>query len=114
MLAGSDRLDRPKPAVARLRESVANTWAKISAVWPELNLPSRRAKPNPNFARDELPRLVHESDRKAPAMKGFHLPGSGTMKRTRIRVGQLFTAWGKVGRIGKVERKRATRRLLLP
>jgi hypothetical protein len=45
-------------------------------------------------------------------MKGFHLPGPGTMKRTIMRVEQLFAAWGKAGKVRKVGRKRGTRRLL--
>ena len=45
-------------------------------------------------------------------MKGFHLPGPGTMKRTRMRVGQLFAAWGKAGKVQKGGRKRGARREL--
>jgi hypothetical protein len=54
------QLDRWEPLVARLKESPAETEAKIATVAPELNLPPRRYQPNPNFARGELPRLVRE------------------------------------------------------
>jgi hypothetical protein len=120
------QLDRLEPAVARLRESLAETDARIASVAPELNLAPRRYKPNPNFTRGELPRLVREIMREADlalstaeiarralAQKGFDLPGPGTMKRTRMRVGQLFAAWGKAGKVRKVGRKRGTRRTLV-
>lgn len=119
------QLDRWEPLVARLRESLAETEAAIQAVAPELTLLPRRYKPNPNFARGELPRLVREIMReaegpmstrdiavKALARKGFTLPGPGTMKRTRLRVGQLFAAWGKAGKIRTMGDKRGTRRVL--
>ena len=83
------QLDRLEPAVARLKESLAETKTKIAAVAPELNLPPRRYKPNPNFARGELPRLfreiVREADlalsmaeiaRRVLALKGFPSAGA--------------------------------------
>jgi hypothetical protein len=103
------QLDRLEPAVARLRASLDETNAAIQAVAPELNLPPHRYKPNPNFDRGELPRLVREIMRDADplstreiavhalARKGVTLPGPGTMKRTRTRISQLFAVWGKAG-----------------
>jgi hypothetical protein len=120
------QLDRLEPAVATLRLSLVETEAAIHAVVPELNLPPRRYLPNPNFVRGELPRLVREIMRqtdgpmstreiavKALARKGFNLPGPGTMNRTRTRVGQLFAAWGKAGKIRTVGARKGTRRALI-
>lgn len=88
------------------------------AVVPELNLPPRRCKPNRNFTRGELPRLVREimgeagapvSVRdiaiKALARKGVTLPGPGIMKRTRTQVQQIFADWRKVRTVGRKQDK---------
>jgi hypothetical protein len=119
------QLDRYKPLVERLRASLDETNARIQAEVPELALPPRRHKPNPIFGIGELPRLVREIIREvggpvsthyvavaALARKGVTLPGPGTMKRTRTRIGQLFIAWGP-GKVRKVGRNKGTRRVLV-
>jgi hypothetical protein len=119
------QLDRLEPAVARLRAFLDETNARIQAEVPELPLPPRRHKPNPIFGIGELPRLVREIMReaggpistrdiaaKALARKGVTLPGPGTMKRTRTRIGQLFIAWGPE-KVRTVGRKQDRRRMLV-
>ena len=49
------QLDRLEPAVARLRESLAETEAATNAVAPELNLPPRRYKTNPTSHAENCP-----------------------------------------------------------
>lgn len=118
------QLNRLEPMVARLQASLDETNARIQAEVPEL-LPPRFHKPNPIFGIGELPRLVREIMREAGgpistrtiavaalARKGVTSPGPGTMKRTRMRIGQLFVAWGPE-RVRKVGRNKDTRRVLV-
>jgi hypothetical protein len=47
-----------EPMVADYHAKLATVEAAILAIDPQLWLPPRRYKPNPVFARQELPRLV--------------------------------------------------------
>ena len=101
-------LERLEPMVAGYREKLAGIEAEIQAIAPELTLPPRRYKPNPHFARGELPRIamdilreeqgpiaVREIAIKALARKGITLPDRRTMKLTRLRLQQTFSVWAK-------------------
>jgi hypothetical protein len=119
------QLNRYELLVARLRASLNETDARIQAECPDLNLPPRFHKPNPYFEIGELLRLVREIMREAGgpistrtiavaalARKCVTLPGPGTMRRTRLRIGQLFVAWGPE-KVRKVGRNKGTRRVLV-
>jgi hypothetical protein len=51
-------LTKLEPMVADYHAKLATVEAAILAIDPQLWLPPRRYKPNPAFARQELPRLV--------------------------------------------------------
>ena len=119
-------LERLEPLVAGYREKLARIEAEIQAIAPELNLPSRRYKPNPNFARGELPRIAVDILRTAPgplavrdiavkaqARKGITLPDRRTMKLTRLRLQQTFSVWAKRGIVVSVGTNRGQKRMLV-
>ena len=118
-------LERLEPLVAGYREKLARIEAEIQAIAPELNLPPRRYKPNPHFARGELPRIAMDILRdatgplavrdiavKALARKGITLPDRRTMKLTRLRLQQTFSAWAKRGIVVSVGTNRGRKRML--
>jgi hypothetical protein len=103
-------LERLEPIVAGDREKLARIESEIQAIASELDLPPRRYKPNPHFARGELPRIamdilrdasdpmaVREIAVKPLAWKGVTLPDRRTMKPTRLRLAQTFGLWAKRG-----------------
>lgn len=112
--------------VARYREKLDRINADIQAIAPELNLPPRRYKPNPYFARGELPRIalrvlrqasspiaVRDIAVQALASKGVTLPDRRTMKLTRTRLQQIFTVWTKRGIVGSVGENKGPKRVLV-
>ncbi len=120
------QLNRLEPAVARLRASLIETEAAIQAAAPDLNLPPRFHKPNPHFARGELPRIVREImweaggpisvrtiSLAALARKGITLPGPGTMRHTRKLVRGILARWETMGKARTVGRNKGTRRALV-
>ena len=120
------QLNRYEPLVARLRASLAETDARIQAECPDLNLPPRFHKPNPYFARGELPRIVREIMWEAGgpiairtialaalARKGVTLPGPGTMRYTRNKVRGIIWLWERLGKAMTVGRNKGTRRVLV-
>lgn len=120
------QLSRYEPLVERLRVSLEETNARIQAESPDLNLPPRFHKPNPHFARGELPRIVREImwqaggpvsvrtiSLAALARKGVKLPGPGTMRHTRKLVRGILGRWEKVGKARTVGRNKGTRRVLV-
>jgi hypothetical protein len=120
------QLDRLEPAVARLRESLAEANSAIQASLTGTEPPATSAQAQSKLlargtapaARREImreagePLAVLDIAVKALARKGVALPGPGTMKRTRTRVQQIFADWGKAGKVRTVGRKRNTRRVL--
>ena len=118
-------LDRLEPIVAGYREKLAGIEAEIQAIAPELNLPPRRYKPNPHFARGELPRIAMDILRDAPgplavrdiaakvlARKRITLPHPRTMKLTRLRLQQTFSVWAKRGLVASVGTNKGRKRVL--
>ena len=108
-------LDRLEPMVADYRAKLAGLEAAIQVIAPELQLHPRRYKPNPVFARNELPRLALDVMRQAAgpiavrtiaaralAAKGVALPDPHTMKRTRVRLQQIMVVWARRGMVRSV------------
>lgn len=88
-----------------------------------LPLPTRHRRPNPNFARGELPRLamavmreegaplpVSVIARRCLAAKGVDRPGPGTMKTTKSRLHDMLLKWDARGLTMRVGTGRETRR----
>ncbi|MCW3474417.1 hypothetical protein [Limobrevibacterium gyesilva] len=103
-------LRKLEPLIASYYAKAADLEARIQALAPELNLPPRRYAPNPVFARGELPRLAmsilraagkplstREVAVRALAAKGVTLPDRRTLKVTRLRLQNTFSAWQKRG-----------------
>jgi hypothetical protein len=118
------QLARYEPRVERLRASLEETNARIQAECPDLNLPPRFHKPNPIFARGELPRIVREImwgqgpmavrvvSLAALARKGVKLPGPGLMRKTRTRVRDILARWEKLEKATAVGHGKQTKRVL--
>lgn len=119
-------LRRLEPLVAGYQAKLARLDAQIQELDPRLPLPPRHYKPNPVFARGELPRLVMAilREAKAPlpvgviavralAMKGVERPGPGPRKLIRVRVSNLFWVWDRRGVTRKVGAGNGTRRGLI-
>ena len=111
--------------VAGYREKLAGIEAEIQAIAPELNLPPRRYKSNPHFARGELPRIAMDILRdalgpiavrdiavQALARKGIALPDRRTMRLTRLRLQQTFSVWAKRGLVVSVGTNKGRKRAL--
>ena len=92
---------------------------------PQLWLPPRRYKPNPHFARNELPRIAMAVLREAAeplatkvvalralATKGVMTPDRRTMKVTRTRLLQFLSKLDKRGITQKVGSGNRTKRIL--
>ena len=103
-------LAKLEPMVTDYHAKLAAVEARILALDPQLWLPPRRYKPNPVFARQELPRItlailreareplaVRHIARLALAAKGVRYPEPSIMKRTRVRLQQY---------LGKLDRNR--------
>jgi hypothetical protein len=85
------------------RDELADLDARIQAIAPDLQLPARLRKPNLVFSRGELPRLtltmlrtagrplaIREMALGVLAAKGIRFPDRRTMKRTRVRLREVF------------------------
>ena len=118
-------LDRLEPPVADYRAKLAELEAAIQGLAPELQLHPRRYKPNPVFARGELPRLalavMREAGEPIPtrliaarvlALKGIPLPDPRTIKLTRLRLQQTFAKWTRRGLLVTCGKGKARRRML--
>lgn len=118
-------LRRLEPLVASYQAKLAAIEAGIQELDPRLPIPPRHYKPNPVFARGELPRLAMDIMRaegkplpvvviavRALARKGVDQPGPALRKLTRLRLSQTFWVWDKRGTTVKVGRGNATRRAL--
>ncbi len=119
------QLDKLETLLAGYHAKLADLNARIQVLAPELNLPPRRYKPNPHFARNELPRLALSIMREANgplstkevclralAAKGVTLPDIRTLRLTRKRLAQTFADWGKRGIVEKVGAGKEGRRTL--
>ena len=98
------QLAKHERMVALYREKLATIEAAIHEISPELDLPVRHRKPNPVFARGELPRLaltilreageplaIREIAVRALARKGIALPGPTMRKDARRRLRMVFS-----------------------
>ena len=119
------QINRLEPILAGYRAKLAATEAAIQRIAPELNLPPRRYRPNPYFARGELPRLAMAIMREAGeplatrtiavralAAKGIALPTRTDMKRARQGLQQIMWAWSKRGLVRSIGDGRRTLRVL--
>jgi hypothetical protein len=102
-----------------------DTEARIRAIAPDLQLPARLRKPNLVFSRGELPRLrltmphtagrplaIREMALGVLAAKGIRFPDRRTMKRTRVRLREVFAKLQARGVARTVGTGKATRRQL--
>jgi hypothetical protein len=107
------RLKHAEELVASCRNKLADLEARIYAIAPELELPVRFRKPNPVFARAELPRLalaiLREADEPLPIRvvvvralkaKGIAWPEPALRRRTRTKLREIF---GKLRQRGVLE-----------
>ncbi len=119
------RIQLLEPQLAGYYAKLAELEAQIHEIAPELTLPPRRYAPNPHFARGELPRLAMDILRRAGeplatrevavralARKGITLPDSRTLKVTRTRLQNVFSAWQKRGVSVNVGNGRTAKRAL--
>jgi hypothetical protein len=117
------KLKQAEALVAGYQAKLTDLEARIRAIAPELELQGRFRKPNPIFARGELPRLalevMREEGKPLPvavivrrmlAAKGVTLPGPGTVKRTKTKLHNALIALDRRGVTMKVGSGRATRR----
>ena len=117
------KLAKLEPLVADYHAKLATVEAAILAIDPQLWLPPRRYKPNPVFARGELPRLamaimraegrplpVAVIARRCLAAKGEAMPVPRLVKVTKNRLHNLLLAWDGRGLTVKVGSGMATRR----
>lgn len=119
------QLAKLEPLVAGYYAKLAEVEVAILAISPELNFPPRFHKPNPHFAKGELPRVALDVLREAEgplstkevairalALKGVLHPHARDVKQTRKRLGQVFADWGARGLVATVGEGKATRRIL--
>lgn len=119
------QLAKLEPLVAGYYAKLAEVEAAILAISPELNFPARFHKPNPHFAKGELPRValdvlreaegplsVKEVAIRALVRKGVPHPHARELKQTRKRVGQIMVKWGARGLVEKVGEGKAGKRTL--
>jgi len=122
-IAVHKNLARLEPEIARARARLAAIEAEMHAIEPQLWLQPRRYKPNPIFARGELPRLalavLREAGEPLPirviavrvlAAKGITLPEPAIRKRVRMRLRTMFVALDKRGVTVRVGEGNAARR----
>ena len=118
-------LGQAEALVAGYQAKVAELEAAIHALAPGLQLHPRRYRPNPVFARGELPRLTLAIMRdageplptrviaaRALAMKGVLEPTPQVRDLTRLRLQQTFVKWNRRGMIVTVGVGNAGRRML--
>jgi hypothetical protein len=114
-----------EPLVADYQAKLARVDAKIQELDPQLWMPPRHYRPNPVFARGELPRIAMSIMReeaaplatitiamRALAQKGVTQPGPGLRKLIRIRLTQMMGTWEKRGIVRRVGRNKGTRSVL--
>jgi hypothetical protein len=120
------QLRKFEPLVADYQAKLARIEARMQELDPQLWVPPRHYRPNPVFARGELPRLamaiMRQANRpmgtldiamRALAIKGVTQPGPGRRKLIRTRMVQLLGGWAKRGLVVRVGRGRATRTTLV-
>lgn len=119
------RLKQAEELAESYRVKLADLESRIQAIAPDLQLPVRFRRPNPHFARGELPRLVLRIMREAGeplgvaqiavralAMKGEPLPGPTLRKRVRVRVRCVVAKLEGRGVVVTVGRGKGTKRVL--
>lgn len=117
------KLKQAEALVEGYRTKLADLEGRIQAIAPELRLPPRFYKPNPIFARGDIPPLalaiMREEGKPLPvavivrrmlAAKGMTLPDRGTFKLTKNRLHNVLLALDKRGVTVKVGAGKATRR----
>jgi hypothetical protein len=120
------QLRKLEPLVADYQAKLARIEARMQELDPQLWMPPRHYRPNPVFARGELPRLAMTIMRRANrpmgtldiamralALKGVTQPGPGLRKLIRTRMVQTLGKWAKRGLVVRVGRGKATRSVLL-
>lgn len=119
------RFKQAEALVAGYETKLATLEAQMMELDPQLWLPPRRYKPNPHFARNELPRIAMAVLREAAeplatkvvalralATKGVMTPDRRTMKVTRTRLLQFLSKLDKRGITQKVGSGNRTKRIL--
>jgi hypothetical protein len=122
------QLDKLEPMLAAYHFKLAHIKAQIQALAPELPLPARHRtyRPNPYFARGELPRVamavlreageplpIRVIAREALRRKDCHTPDRRVFRQTRVRLQQLFGRLEAKGIAYSVGRGKETRRGLV-
>jgi hypothetical protein len=120
------QLRKLEPLVADYQAKLARVEARMQELDPQLWMPPRHYRPNPVFARGELPRIALAIMRQANgplptltiammalARKGVTQPGPGLRKLIRIRLTQMMGKWEKRGIVRRVGRNKATRNVLV-
>lgn len=116
-------LARLEPLVAGYHAKLAEIEAEIQEHDPQLRLQPRKYKPNPIFARRELPRLaltvLREAGEPLPirvitvrvlAAKGIAMPDPTLRRRTRNRLRTMFAALDRRGVTVRIGDGNAARR----
>jgi len=106
------QIDRLQPQLDRLKARLAEVEAEIQAIAPELQLPPRRYKPNPIFARGDFTRTLYAVLRQAGeplpmtviavrmlALKGLDMPDRAVRERTFYRASTTLSVLHKQGRV---------------
>jgi len=119
-------LKQAEELAAGYRAKLADLEARIQAIAPDLQLPVRFRKPNPWFARGELPRVVMDVLREAGeplavgviavralARKGCDLPGPTLRKQVRGKVRECLGKLERRGVVRTVGSGRGTKRGLV-
>jgi hypothetical protein len=119
------QLAKLEPLAASYRDKLARIEARIQELDPQLWMPPRHYRPNPVFARGELPRIAMAIMReegaplatitiamRALARKGVTQPGPGLRRLICIRLVQTLGKWAKRGLVRRVGRNKATRSVL--
>jgi hypothetical protein len=116
------QIDRLQPQLDRLKAKLAEVEDQIRAIAPELQLPPRRYKPNPVFARGEFTRTLYAVLREAGeplpmrtiairmlALKGLDMPEKAIRKRTFYRASTTLSVLHGQGRVVMTGNKRDAR-----
>lgn len=117
------QLRKLEPLVADYQAKLDRIDTRLRELDPELFIAPRHYKPNPVFARQELPRLamaiMREAGEPLPvgviavralARKGVTAPGPGLRKLIRVRLQQYLGVQEKRGAVVKVGTGNVTRR----
>jgi len=116
------QIDRLQPQLDRLKARLAEVEAEIQAIAPELQLPPRRYKPNPVFARGDFTRTLYAVLRDAGeplpmrtiairmlALKGLDMPEKAIRERTFYRASTTLSVLHGQGRVVMTGNKRDAR-----